>query len=120
MQHTEVKLKFVLFSPSKPIKSPILLIESGRKIESQRQNSCGVGVWLPMKVLSQTARMVSSWQLIGMCSSRIPSDLCSGLPVGYSVTFPSSSMLSSVSQGLETWELHFQVNSTSERHSWEI
>lgn len=35
MKHTEVKLKFVLFSPSKPIKSPILLIESGRKIESR-------------------------------------------------------------------------------------
>lgn len=83
------------FFPNDPIKLPILLIESGRKIESQRGSSA-VGIWLPMKVLSQIARMVSSWQLTDMSGSRIPSDLSSELPVGYSVTFPSPPRLSPV------------------------
>ena len=81
------------FFPNDPIKSPILLVESGRKIESQRASS-GVGAWLPMKVLSQTARMVSSWPLTDMWGSRAPADLSSGLPVGYPVTFPSPSRFS--------------------------
>lgn len=92
---TEVKLKICTFFPNDPIKLPILLTESGRKIESQRGSSA-VGIWLPMKVLSQIARMVSSWQLTDMWGSRIPSDLSSELPVGYSVTLPSPSRLSPV------------------------
>lgn len=81
------------FFPNDPIKSPILLIESGRKIQSQRASS-GVGIWLPMKALSQTVQMVSSRQLTDMWGSRVPADLSSGLPVGYPVTFPSPSRLS--------------------------
>lgn len=65
------------FFPNDPIKSPNLLIESGRKIESQRASS-GVGIWLPMKALSQTVRMVSSRQLTDMWGSRVPADLSSG------------------------------------------
>jgi hypothetical protein len=47
-----------------------------------------------MKVLSQTARMVSSRPLTDMWGSRVPADLSSGLPVGYPVTFPPPSRLS--------------------------